>query len=82
MGHRVGLIAAHGALLINVLEILAEGMGRRHEDRYKPLMMMQDAGSIAADDLALPTTHGLNAAATREVVSAVLPAERARRSHS
>jgi heterodisulfide reductase subunit D len=76
--------------IINILEIVGASMGLRHEDRYKRLKILQDADAIVADCQDLLTTHGLNAAAAREVVITAMLAdqplplrsERAQRSDS
>jgi Fe-S oxidoreductase len=76
--------------IINILEIVGASMGLRHEDRYKRLKILQDADAIVADCQDLLTTHGLDAAAAREVVITAMLAdqplplrsERAQRSDS
>jgi heterodisulfide reductase subunit D len=76
--------------IINILEIIGASMGLRHEDRYKRLKILQDADAIVADCQDLLATHGLDAAAAREVVITAMLAdqplplrsERAQRSDS
>jgi hypothetical protein len=47
-------------------------MGIRHEDRFKRLKMLQDADAIAADCGDLIAQHGLDRAAARQSIEAML----------
>jgi hypothetical protein len=57
---------------MNLLEIVGESMGIRHEDSFKRLKMLQDADAILADCGDLVARHGLDPAATRAAVVAML----------
>jgi hypothetical protein len=57
---------------MNLLEIVGESMGIRHEDHFKRLKMMQDVDAIAADCADLIAQHGLDPAATRQAIQAML----------
>ena len=58
--------------VMNLLEIVGESMGIHHDDHFKRLKMMQDADAIMADCRDLIAEHGLDAAATRAAVQAML----------
>ena len=58
--------------VMNLLEIVGQSMGIRHEDKFKRLKMMQDAEAIAADCEDLIAQHGLDPAATRQAIQAML----------
>jgi len=58
--------------IMNLLEIVGESMGIRHEDHFKRLKMMQDVDAIAADCEDLIAQHGLDPAATRQAIQAML----------
>ena len=57
---------------MNLLEIVGESMGLHHDDHFKRLKMMQDADAIMADCRDLIAEHGLDAAATRAAIQAML----------
>src|SRR5262249_54062416 len=54
--------------IINILEIVGDSMGLRHEDRYKRLKIMQDADTIVAECRDLLSGHGLDPTKARDVV--------------
>jgi Fe-S oxidoreductase len=58
--------------IMNVLEIVGASMGIHHDDRFKRLKMLQDADAIAADCADLIARHGLDPAATRAAIQAML----------
>ena len=58
--------------IMNLLEIVGESMGIRHEDHFKRLKMMQDADAIAADCGDLIAQHGLDPVASRQAIQAML----------
>jgi Fe-S oxidoreductase len=58
--------------IMNLLEIVGESMGIRHDDHFKRLKMMQDADAIAADCGDLVAQHGLDPATTRQAIEAML----------
>jgi heterodisulfide reductase subunit D len=58
--------------IMNLLEIVGESMGIRHEDQFKRLKMMQDVDAIAADCQDLIEQHGLDLATTRQAIAAML----------
>jgi Fe-S oxidoreductase len=58
--------------IMNLLEIVGESMGIRHEDHFKRLKLMQDVDAIAADCADLIAQHGLEPTATREAIAAML----------
>jgi Fe-S oxidoreductase len=58
--------------IINVLEIVGESMGLRHEDQFKRLKMMQDVDAIMADCGDLVARHGLDAETTRQAIQAMI----------
>jgi Fe-S oxidoreductase len=58
--------------VMNLLEIVGESMGIHHDDAFKRLKIMQDADAIMADCGDLIAAHGLDAAATRAAVQAML----------
>jgi heterodisulfide reductase subunit D len=58
--------------ILNVLDIVGASMGLQRHDEYKRLKLMQDVDAIAADCRDLSAHHGLDAATTREVITAML----------
>jgi Fe-S oxidoreductase len=58
--------------IMNLLEIVGQSMGIRHDDKFKRLKMMQDAEAIAADCEDLIAQHGLDPDATRQAIQAML----------
>jgi Fe-S oxidoreductase len=58
--------------IMNLLEIVGDSMGLRRDDHFKRLKMMQDVDAIAADCGDLIAQHGLDAAATRAAIQAML----------
>jgi len=58
--------------IVNVLEIIAESMGIRRQDRYKPLKMLQDADAIVEECRDLIVSHGIDSEAAREVIVAMI----------
>ncbi len=54
--------------IINMLEIVGESIGFRHEDRYKHLKMMQDVDAIMNECHDLIAHHGLDSEKARNVV--------------
>jgi heterodisulfide reductase subunit D len=58
--------------IMNMLEIVGESMGIRHEDHFKRLKMLQDVDAIAADCGDLVARHGLDAETTRQAIQAML----------
>jgi heterodisulfide reductase subunit D len=58
--------------IMNLLEIVGESMGIRHEDHFKRLKMMQDVDAIAADCGDLIARHGLDPVASRQAIEAML----------
>jgi heterodisulfide reductase subunit D len=58
--------------IVNVLEIVGESMGLRHEDRYKRLKLKQDVDQILADCAGLSAHHGLAAEASKQAVETML----------
>jgi len=58
--------------ILNLLEIVGASMGIHHDDQFKRLKIMQDADAIMADCQDLIAAHGLDAAATRAAVQAML----------
>ena len=54
--------------IVNLLELVGEGMGLKRHDRYKELKLMQDADQIVADCADLLASHAIDAAKAREVV--------------
>jgi heterodisulfide reductase subunit D len=57
---------------MNMLEIVGESMGLRHDDRFKRLKMLQDIDAIAADCGDLIARHGLDIESTRAAIAAML----------
>jgi Fe-S oxidoreductase len=55
--------------VINILEVVGESMGLRHDDDFKRLKIMQDAAAIVADCEDLVALHGLDAEKARAVVA-------------
>jgi heterodisulfide reductase subunit D len=58
--------------ITNILEIVGESLGIHHDDHFKRLKMLQDADAIAADCADLIAQHGLDPAATRASIMAML----------
>jgi hypothetical protein len=58
--------------VMNLLEIVGESMGLHHDDRFKRLKMMQDTDAIMEDCGDLIAAHGLDRAATRAAIQAML----------
>jgi heterodisulfide reductase subunit D len=58
--------------IMNFLEIVGASMGLHHDDHFKRLKMMQDADAILADCRDLVAEHGLDPAATRLAIKAML----------
>jgi len=58
--------------ILNIYEIVGASMGLHHDDQFKRLKMMQDADAILVDCQDLMTRHGLDAAATRRAIEAML----------
>jgi Fe-S oxidoreductase len=58
--------------IMNLLEIVGESMGLHRDDHFKRLKLMQDVDAIAADCGDLIAQHGLDAAATRAAIQAML----------
>jgi heterodisulfide reductase subunit D len=58
--------------IMNIYEIVGLSMGLDYDDRFKRLKMMQDADAILADCADLVQKHGLDRAATRVAVQAML----------
>jgi Fe-S oxidoreductase len=58
--------------VMNMLEIVGESMGLRHDDRFKRLKMLQDIDAIAADCGDLIARHGLDIESTRAAIAAML----------
>ena len=58
--------------IMNVLEIVGASMGINHQDQFKRLKLMQDADAIASDCQDLIAQHGLDPAATRDAIQAML----------
>ena len=55
--------------VINILEIVGESMGLRHDDDFKRLKIMQDAAAIVADCEDLVAVHGLDREKAQAVVA-------------
>ena len=58
--------------IMNVLEVVGEGMGLHHEDSFKRLKMMQDVDAIMADCADLVTKHGLDMETTRQAIQTMI----------
>ncbi len=58
--------------IMNILEIVGESMGLRHEDHFKRLKMLQDIDAVAADCSDLISRHGLDPETTRQAIAAML----------
>ena len=58
--------------VMNLLEIVGASMGLHHDDHFKRLKMMQDADAIMEDCRDLIAERGLDPAATRAAVQAML----------
>jgi Fe-S oxidoreductase len=54
--------------ILNVLEIVGESMGFRHEDHYKHLKIKQDVDAIVADSRDLMARHGVDLDTARKVI--------------
>jgi heterodisulfide reductase subunit D len=57
---------------MNIYEIVGASMGLHRDDYYKRLKIMQDADAILADCRDLVAEHGLDAAAKRAAIQAML----------
>jgi heterodisulfide reductase subunit D len=58
--------------IMNIYEIVGASMGLHEDDHYKRLKIMQDADAILADCNDLVLKHGLDVAATRAAIKAML----------
>jgi hypothetical protein len=58
--------------ILNILDVVGAGMGLARHDRYKELILEQDADLIVADCADLIARHGLDAEAARKAVAKVL----------
>jgi Fe-S oxidoreductase len=58
--------------IVNLLDLLGASMGLGRPDRYKSLKLMQDVDTIMAECTDLIAEHGLDAAAIRPIVEAML----------
>jgi hypothetical protein len=58
--------------ILNLLEVVGAGMGLRREDRYKRLKLRQDVELIMAECADLRARHGLDQAAARGAIQAML----------
>jgi heterodisulfide reductase subunit D len=58
--------------ILNMYEIVGASMGLHQDDHFKRLKMMQDADAILADCQDLVRKHGLDMAATRHAIVAML----------
>ena len=58
--------------IMNMYEIVGASMGLHEDDHYKRLKIMQDADAILADCQDLVQKHGLDVAATRLAIKAML----------
>jgi heterodisulfide reductase subunit D len=58
--------------IMNLLEIVGASMGLHRDDRFKRLKLLQDVDAIAADCRDLIAEHGLDPAATRTAIKAML----------
>jgi heterodisulfide reductase subunit D len=58
--------------ILNALEVVGESMGLHHEDSYKRLKLKQDVDGILADCAGASDRHGLDPAASRRAVEAML----------
>jgi heterodisulfide reductase subunit D len=58
--------------IMNIYEIVGGSMGLHRDDHYKRLKIMQDADTILADCRDLVAEHGLDVAATRAAIQAML----------
>jgi hypothetical protein len=58
--------------IMNVLEIVGASMGIAHADEFKRLKLMQDVDLIAGECDDLIARHGLDRAATRHAIEAML----------
>jgi heterodisulfide reductase subunit D len=58
--------------IMNMYEIVGLSMGLSRDDHFKRLKMMQDADAILADCRDLVEAHGLDVAATRAAIQAML----------
>jgi heterodisulfide reductase subunit D len=57
---------------MNLLEIVGASMGLNRDDHFKRLKLLQDVDAIAADCQDLIAQHGLDIAATRVAIQAML----------
>jgi Fe-S oxidoreductase len=58
--------------IMNIYEVVGASMGLHRDDHYKRLKLMQDADAILADCRDLVAEHGLDVAATRAAIQAML----------
>jgi heterodisulfide reductase subunit D len=58
--------------IMNILEVVGASMGLHHADEFKRLKLLQDVDQIADECRALAARHGLDPAATRRVIKAML----------
>jgi hypothetical protein len=58
--------------ILNILDVVGAGMGLARHDRYKELILEQDADRIVADCADLIALHGLDAEAARKAVAKLL----------
>jgi heterodisulfide reductase subunit D len=58
--------------IMNMLEIVGASMGLAHDDHFKRLKLLQDVDAIATDCQDLIASHGLDVAATRQAIQAML----------
>jgi heterodisulfide reductase subunit D len=58
--------------IMNIYEIVGASMGLHRDDHYKRLKIMQDADAILTDCSDLVAEHGLDVAATRAAIQAML----------
>jgi Fe-S oxidoreductase len=58
--------------IMNLLEVVGASMGLHRDDRFKHLKLLQDVDAIAEDCRDLIAQHGLDVAATRAAIKAML----------
>jgi heterodisulfide reductase subunit D len=58
--------------IMNILEVVGASMGLHHADEFKRLKLLQDVDQIADECRELAARHGLDPAATRRVIKAML----------
>ena len=58
--------------IVNIYEIVGASMGLHRDDHYKRLKIMQDADAILTDCSDLVAEHGIDVAATRAAIQAML----------